>query len=539
MNILLVEPDYKNKYPPMGLMKISTYHKNRGDNVLFFKGIMKKRLFDADSFDRVYITSLFTFHYDLTVKTIWEYQKLVSPSKIYVGGIMATLMESKLRNDIGEETKILTGLLNDSKDIEFDDNENIDRLPLDYSILDDISFKYSAGDNYFAYISRGCTNKCKFCAVPILEPEFCMTNNIINQVNTIKKQFGEKQNLLLLDNNILSFDVESLQQIVNDIKSLGFDKSTKYYPELPLLNYIKKLERLDISSIARNNILSELIAYLHEKMTVKKSKNYQDKFLQLITSLDEAEDKYAYIIDNLAVFTEILRFYHRPTGRRRTVDFNQGIDARQLSDEKMAVLAQIPIEPFRLAFDGIAYEKVYTEAVKTATHHGVGSFSNYLLYNFEDKPEDLWLRLKLNIELAKECHIKIFSFPMKYAPIDRTDRIYIGRHWNRVFLSNIYAILNVTKGIVAEGSAFFEKAFGKDIDEYFEILSMPREFVMYRSFFESNGLSFEWKTRYNALDIQERHDLINIVSTGQRTENQAINDILPYYKIKRKDVEDK
>ncbi len=38
MKILLVEPNYKNKYPPMGLMKISTYHKNRGDEVTFFKG---------------------------------------------------------------------------------------------------------------------------------------------------------------------------------------------------------------------------------------------------------------------------------------------------------------------------------------------------------------------------------------------------------------------------------------------------------------------------------------------------------------------
>ena len=39
--ILLIEPNYKNKYPPMGLMQISTYYKNLGDKVTFFKGDLK------------------------------------------------------------------------------------------------------------------------------------------------------------------------------------------------------------------------------------------------------------------------------------------------------------------------------------------------------------------------------------------------------------------------------------------------------------------------------------------------------------------
>ena len=39
--VLLIEPNYKNKYPPMGLMKIATYYRRCKDDVRFYKGDLK------------------------------------------------------------------------------------------------------------------------------------------------------------------------------------------------------------------------------------------------------------------------------------------------------------------------------------------------------------------------------------------------------------------------------------------------------------------------------------------------------------------
>lgn len=45
-NVLLIEPNYKTKFPPIGLMKLATYFKSLGDNVVFFKGEIKDFILD-------------------------------------------------------------------------------------------------------------------------------------------------------------------------------------------------------------------------------------------------------------------------------------------------------------------------------------------------------------------------------------------------------------------------------------------------------------------------------------------------------------
>jgi ferredoxin len=66
-------------------MKISTYHREKGDKVFFYKGFSRE--LKEKIWDRIYISTLFTFYWNKTIKTIKYYSKSVnSLSDIFVGG---------------------------------------------------------------------------------------------------------------------------------------------------------------------------------------------------------------------------------------------------------------------------------------------------------------------------------------------------------------------------------------------------------------------------------------------------------------------
>ena len=83
----------------------------------------------------------------------------------------------------------------------------------------------------------------------------------------------------------------------------------------------------------------------------------------------------------------------------------------------MKKLSEICIEPLRIAFDNWNLRETYEKAVRLAAKYDIKRLSNYLLYNFNDKPIDLYNRLKLNVDLCEELNASIYSFPMKYHPI--------------------------------------------------------------------------------------------------------------------------
>lgn len=531
MRVLLVEPNYKNKYPPMGLMKISTYHKMLGDEVRFVKGFDPE--VDEEVWDRIYVTTLFTFDFDTDVQTINHYKLLVNDiSDLYVGGIMASLMPDKIVASTGiERSHILTGLFTDTSVVGDDNNINVDELPLDYDILEQIDYKYPAGDNYFAYTTRGCPNHCSFCAVPILEPNFRVTNNIIDQIKTIDEKYGPKQHLLLLDNNVLN--AVDLKGLVDDLCTAGFGRGAKYVNpgayNIVMMRY-KNGDRAEFLD-------KKMAAYLESFKKRIKSAEMLETFLQVVIGAEDAEDYAQYMLEHEEELSPIIEKYRSKAKKARYLDFNQGVDGRKINDENMEQLARLAIHPLRIAFDDIKLKDVYCKAVRTAHRHGINQISNYILFNYKDKPEDLYERLRVNIELNEELGIQIFSFPMKYSPISETDRTYIGANWCKKSIRAISAILQVTKGVVAAGSSFFYKAFGNNLEEYHEILAMPRELIMFRSYFEENGTTAKWQALYRQLTDEQKDRLMKLVSLNVSELRNTpwpsdLADILEFYLLK-------
>src|SRR5438128_2447537 len=183
--ILLSEPGYKNKYPPLGLMKIAQYHGPRGkkDNVQFIKGEDRSVL--GTAWDRIYITTLFSFEFERIAASI-DFALTVAnghADKIFVGGIATSLMHQRFLDEPRwHGIRFIKGLLSGppatslrlddfSEELYSDDSAgpSIEDLVPVYSILSQISYQYPVRDAYFAYTPRGCIRKCGFCGVPKLE----------------------------------------------------------------------------------------------------------------------------------------------------------------------------------------------------------------------------------------------------------------------------------------------------------------------------------------------------------------------------------
>lgn len=452
--ILLLEPGYKNKYPPLGLMKLAAYHGPHGkrDDVRFAKGV-DPALKDT-AWDRVYITTLFSFEYKKIADTIDFALDVVGgrADRVFVGGIAASLMNDLFRaQPQWSGIRFIKGLLNGppavalgldefAEELYSDDREGtpIEDLVPDYSILEQIDYRYPVRDAYFAYASRGCIRKCHFCGVPKLEGAQRDVESLSDIITAIAARHGEKRDLLLMDNNVVASP--RFKELIAEIRDLGFGAGAK------------------------------------------------------------------------------LRRPGERIASQRRVDFNQGVDARILAKDPMYLreLSTICLRPLRIAFDHLGLKGPYERAVRIAYEHGLTELSNYMLYNFHDTPADLFERMRLNVVLNEELGVRIWSFPMRYQPTDRPDRNFIGEKWTRYQLRSLQIVLQATHGVVSGEPKFFKRAFGDTFSQFEEILARPHHFIFNRSWYEQHGGRGEfddYRSAMRRLSASQQDELLALLSS--------------------------
>lgn len=438
-DILLVEPDYRSKFPPLGLMRISSYHKENNDAVTFVRG--KNSDIQKKQWDRIYISSLFTYELPRTVETVNYYSASVSDTKnIFVGGIGATLLPSYVRENAS--CQVITGAL-DKAGLLGEGTPAIAHYVPDYEILKSVAYEYRPKDSYFFRITIGCIRKCAFCAVPKLEPTFGFSCSLQDQINEVVEKFGERQHLVLMDNNILAID--NFETVISDIRNAGFQSGAKM------------------------------------------------------------------------------------NGRRRDVDFNQGIDARLITPRLAKLLSSINLKPVRLAFDFLGMERQYRHAIELLSKEGLRHYTNYVMFNFNDNPESLYRRIQINLELSEKYNIQITSFPMRYVPIDDVNKRHISKGWTRRYLRGVQCLLNATHGIVSPNPTFVNGAFGKSFSQFLELLTMPDNYVIYRKQFKDNKAK-EWREAFRRLSTNEKKEFVDILDKLYFLKNKK--EEIKHYKAK-------
>lgn len=313
LRVLLVEPQkskqYHTPYPPLGLLKLASYHRQRGDLIRLVNGV------SGNGFrpDIIYITSLFTYAWEPVHEVIRYYSTEYKNARVIVGGIYASLCTEHLREAFGSRIEVVEGLV-----------PELENLLPDYSLIPE----WNAS---ILFSSRGCIRRCRFCSVPHLEPKFEVKDSIKHLI------YPGHRKVILWDNNILA---------------------SPYW-----WNIFDELEELGLE-----------------------------------------------------------------------VDFNQGLDARLLTDEIAPRLKKMRVPIVRLAYDSRGIRAHLKKAIRLLRETGISGrrILVYCLYGFLDTPQDFLDRVKDLVDWG------VVAYPMRYQPLEPCKKdSYISPNWEREQLEMI------------------------------------------------------------------------------------------------------
>lgn len=223
-------------FPNLVLMKISAFHKRRGDDVSMYMGV--------EEYDRVYISKVFS---NTPIN-----RHVIFSKEIYFGGTGFCIVKSDDREFFRNPDKNpFTGMpMQKSQNLDswihsFDNSGDqkfyyCSQLP-EYieNIMPDYSLYPSVKDTAYGFLTRGCPRGCSFCHVEAKEGKRSY------KVADLSQWWNGQKNIVLCDPNILACTQwkELLQQLSDskakvDINQ-GMDARLITPEKVEMLNKIK------------------------------------------------------------------------------------------------------------------------------------------------------------------------------------------------------------------------------------------------------------------------------------------------------------
>lgn len=168
----------------------------------------------------------------------------------------------------------------------------------------------------------------------------------------------------------------------------------------------------------------------------------------------------------------------------KPVEFNQGLQAALLTPEKAEVLAELqwaaPSDRgtvyVRFAFDHASSAAVVERALGYVIDAGIdANFFCYMLYNWQDTPDDFWQRIQAAQGMAERMGKTVYLFPQRYEPLDALQRgKYVGPNWTKEQVKGVQRLHTFLHGFLpctASCNLFnwigdSEQAFWRHVDAF-------------------------------------------------------------------------